>query len=165
MATGTGHHAAALGITEEIEPAPNMRALAIQRGINVRNATAEVLPYHDLSFDYVVMSICISYFDNLHLAFREANRVLKREGTLIVGFIDKNSTIGKYYEQRRQKSIFYKQAIFYTQKVAEVLEKVGFKRPRYSQTLFNELDAIKTVEPAEPGYGKGSFVIINAIRR
>ncbi|MCC8426612.1 class I SAM-dependent methyltransferase [Mucilaginibacter sp. UR6-11] len=102
---GTGRFAEALGIKEGVDPLSGMREKASKRGINVRNARAEALPYKDLSFHVVLMVFCISYFEDLHAAFKEAYRVLKDKGGLIVGFIDKNSPIGEYYENRKVFSI------------------------------------------------------------
>jgi SAM-dependent methyltransferase len=165
VALGTGRFSRELGIKEGIEPAENMRALALERGIEVRAAEAEHLPYKDMHFDFVLMVFCISYFDDLAAAFLEAKRVLKKGGCLIVGFIDKDSIIGKSYERRKRDSIFYRQANFYSpQRILDELKKAGFKKMECSQTLFDELDNIKEVEPAKPGYGEGSFVIIKAIR-
>lgn len=165
VALGTGRFAKELGIKEGIEPSPHMRALALKRGIEVLSAEAEHLPYKDMKFDFVLMAFCISYFEDLHRAFKEAQRVLKIGGALIVGFIDKESTIGKFYEERKPESVFYKQANFYTPKriIAE-LKQLKFKDLQFSQTLFHALDDIKKFEPAKPGYGEGSFVIIKAIK-
>lgn len=165
VALGTGRFAKELGIKEGIEPSPNMRALAKKRGIEVLSAEAEHLPYKDMHFDFVLMAFCISYFEDLPAAFSEAKRVLKNGGTLIVGFIDKDSTIGKYYEQRKPESVFYRQANFYSVKrIISELKKLNFKNFQYSQTLFHPLDEIKEFEPAKPGYGNGSFVIIKVIK-
>ncbi len=163
---GTGRFSNALGIKEGVEPAEAMREIALSRGIDVFAASAEHLPYKDLRFDFVLMTSCINYFNKLNPAFREANRVLKPGGTLIVGCIDKFSTIGKLYEAKRPESIFYKQAIFYpVDKVAKEIHKEGFNKPEFTQTLFENLDKIKEFEPAKPGYGEGSFVIIKAIKK
>ena len=165
VALGTGRFAKELGIKEGIEPSPNMRALALKKGIDVLSAEAEHLPYKDMRFDFVLMAFCISYFDDLPAAFKEARRVLKNGGSLIVGFIDKDSIIGKFYEQRKPDSVFYKQANFYsTKRIIAELKKLGFKKLQFSQTLFHELDDIKEFEPAKPGYGEGSFVLIKAIK-
>ena len=165
VALATGRFAKALDIKEGVEPAPNMRALALKRGIEVLDAEAEHLPYKDLHFDFVLMSFCISYFEGLSAAFSEAKRVLKNGGSLIVGFIDRDSLIGKYYEQRKSGSIFYKQATFYpTENVSTELKKTGFKTLEFSQTLFQELDDITELEVARPGYGEGSFVVIKATK-
>jgi ubiquinone/menaquinone biosynthesis C-methylase UbiE len=163
VALGTGKFSEALGIKEGIEPSPNMRAIAVKRGIEVIDAEAEHLPYGDLRFDFVMMAFCISYFDNLHITFLEANRVLKNNGVLVIGFIDRESTIGKYYEQRKPESTFYKAANFYTvDKVISELKQAGFRHFKFCQTLFKLLDEIKTFEPAKPGHGEGSFVVIQA---
>jgi ubiquinone/menaquinone biosynthesis C-methylase UbiE len=163
---GTGRFSAALGIKEGVEPAESMRQIALGRGVEAFNATAEQLPYKDLRFDFVLMASCISFFNELRPAFKEANRVLKRGGTLIVGFIDKNSIIGKAYEAKRQNSVFYKQAIFYTvNRVAEEIKYSGFNKLEFSQTLFKNLDDINEFEPAESGQGKGSFIVIKAIKK
>ncbi|HEY4656292.1 MAG TPA: class I SAM-dependent methyltransferase [Cyclobacteriaceae bacterium] len=109
---GTGRYAQALGIKEGIEPAVNMRELAIRRGIEIMDGVAERLPYGDHRFDFVLMNSCIIYFDELHGPFSEAHRVLKGSGTLVVSFIDKNSPLGKQYEARKAESTFYKHANF-----------------------------------------------------
>lgn len=165
VALGTGRFARELGIKEGIEPSPNMRALALKRGIEALSGEAESLPYKDMKFDFVLMAFCISYFDDLPAAFREARRVLKNGGSLIVGFIDKDSLIGKYYASRKSHSVFYRQANFYSPKrITAELKDLGFKDLQYSQTLFHELDEIREFEPARPGFGEGSFVLIKAIK-
>ena len=132
-----------------------MRKRAVGKGINVRDAEAENLPYGDMSFDFVLMVFCVSYFKDLHEAFKEAYRVLKNKGSLIIGFIDKNSPIGKFYELRKPESIFYKHANFYSvERITEELKKAGFKHLSFSQTLFHPLDEIKNIEMPRQGYGK-----------
>jgi SAM-dependent methyltransferase len=163
---GTGRYAEALNIKEGIEPARNMRALAIRRGIDTMDAVAEKLPYGDLRFDFVLMAFCISYFRNLGSAFSEAHRVLKNDGSLVIGFIDKDSTIGKQYEDRKPESSFYKHANFYSvDKVVNELTQAGFRHFEFCQTLFGELDSIQEFQPAREGYGEGSFVVVKAMKK
>jgi ubiquinone/menaquinone biosynthesis C-methylase UbiE len=165
VALGTGRFSEALGIKEGVEPSENMRKLAIKRGIEVIDGLAERLPYKDLRFDFVLMAFCISYFNDLHVAFKEAHRVLKRNGSLVLGFLDKNSIIGSQYEQRRSDSTFYKAAIFYTvDKVIFELQRASFRHFKFAQTLFHPLEEITNVEPAKSGYGEGSFVVIQATK-
>jgi SAM-dependent methyltransferase len=163
---GTGRFSVALGIKEGVEPSFAMRKMAIARGVEVMDSIAERLPYKSLHFDFVLMSSCVSYFFNVHAAFCEAHRVLKRKGSLVIGFVDKNSIIGNFYEAKKANSIFYKHATFYSvpQIVAE-LREAGFKELEFSQTLFHNLDEIKEFEPAIEGYGNGSFVVIKAIKK
>jgi ubiquinone/menaquinone biosynthesis C-methylase UbiE len=143
-----------------------MRRLAVERGVEVRDATADALPYKDNRFDFVLMVFCISYFDDLHAAFKEARRVLKNGGSFILGFIDKESPIGNFYEARKPHSVFYKSANFYSvDKITNELKLAGFRDLSYSQTLFHNLDEIKETEQTKAGFGEGSFVIIKSKKR
>lgn len=163
---GTGRFAEALGIKEGVEPSPSMKAIAVDRGVEVVDGVAEQLPYKDLRFDFVLMAFCISYFNSLHLAFKEAHRVLKKNGSLVIGFIDRNSLIGKYYEEHKSESTFYKEANFYsTEKVISELRLAEFRHFKFCQTLFKPLSEIDEFEPAKDGYGEGSFVVIQAKKK
>lgn len=165
---GTGRFSVALGIKEGIEPAFEMREIAMKRGIEVMDAVAEDMPYKDMHFDFVLIANSISYFNDLQDAFREAKRVLKPGGSLIIGFIDKNSIIGKEYEERKEKkeTVFYKQATFYAvDKLIGELKQAGFYKMEFSQTLFSALDKINKFEAPKPGFGEGSFVVIKAFKK
>jgi ubiquinone/menaquinone biosynthesis C-methylase UbiE len=112
------------------------------------------------------MAFCISYFDELLPPFKEAFRVLKKDGSLIVGFLDKNSPIGKEYELHKPDSLFYKQANFYSvEKVQSELKAAGFRHFESVQTLFRPVEEITEVEHAKPGFGEGSFIVIRADKK
>jgi len=163
---GTGRFARELGIKEGIEPAAAMREIAQDRGIEVMDAFAENLPYKDMYFDFVLMISNICYFKNIEAAFREGHRVLKKNGVLIVGMIDKESAIGKEYEDNRARSTFYKQANFYNvEKVKTLFTQFGFRKLEIIQTLFHDLQSITRIELAEPGYGRGSFVVLKGYKK
>ena len=163
---GTGRFSEALGIKEGVEPSVPMRELAIKRGIEIIDGVAEELPYGDLRFDFVLMAFCISYFDELLPAFKESFRVLKKDGCLVIGFLDKDSALGKQYEEHKSESIFYKQANFHSvDKVLHALKEAGFRYFNIAQTLFRPLNQINEVEFAKPGYGEGSFIVIRANKK
>lgn len=163
IGVGSGKFAVPLGIKTGVDPSPRMRNIAQQRGIKVIDAIAEELPFKDSQFELVLMVTTICFVDNLNLTFREAYRILKLGGYLIIGFVDKDSSLGKLYQQHKEKSLFYKIATFYsTKEVVYNLSRVGFKEFNFKQTIFHSLNEIKNVELVKEGYGEGSFVVIRA---
>lgn len=165
IGVGSGKFAVPLGIKIGIDPSPRMRKIAQQRGIEVIDAIAEELPFKDSQFELALMVTSICFVDNLNLAFREIYRILKPGGYLIIGFIDKDSSLGKLYQQHKKKNVFYKITTFYSVKeVVDNLNKVGFKEFNFKQTIFHSLNEIKNVEPAKEGYGEGSFVVVKAMK-
>lgn len=162
----TGRFSQALGIKEGIEPSFEMRKIAKSRGIDAIEAVAEVLPYNDQQFDFVLMNFCACNFEALHLPFKEAYRILKNKGSFIIAFVDQNSIIGRTYEINKQENSFYKHSKFYSvEKVMFELHEAGFKQISICQTLFNDLDHIKEFEPSKPGYGEGSYIVLQAKKR
>jgi len=163
IGVGSGRFAVPLGIKTGVDPSPRMRKIAQQKGIEVIDAVAEELPFENSQFELVLMVTTICFVDNLDLAFRETYRILKPTGYLIIGFVDRDSSLGKLYQQHKENSLFYKIATFYsTKEVVYSLSKVGFKEFDFRQTIFHGLNEIKDVEPAKEDYGEGSFVVIRA---
>lgn len=163
IGVGSGRFAAPLGIKLGIEPSKKMREIAKERGIEVIAGVAEALPFPDTQFDFALMVTTICFLDDIERALQEAYRVLKPDGCLIVGFIDKESPLGRLYQRHKEDSVFYRVATFYS--VAEVithLQKASFKNFSFTQTVFHNLAEVKDIEPVLAGYGKGSFVVIKA---
>lgn len=162
---GSGRFAAPLDIKLGIEPSKKMLKIAQQRGIKAIDAVAESLPFDDSQFEFALMITTICFVDNIGLTFREIHRVLKSGGYLIIGFIDKNSPIGKLYQQYKENNVFYKIATFYSvDEVIHHLKKADFKNFRFTQTIFHNLAEIRNVEPVTEGYGEGSFVVVRAMK-
>jgi len=160
---GSGIFAEPLGIKEGIEPSKAMREKAKQKNINVINAVAEKLPYRDRSKDFVLMVTTICFVDDIYKSFEEVNRILKDDGNLILGFVDKDSPIGKVYLEHQNESIFYKDATFFgTEELFGILKSTGFKVDNTYQTVFGQLNEINEVQDVLSGYGTGSFVVIKA---
>lgn len=161
VGVGSGRFAVSLGIRLGIEPSREMVKISKARGISVIRAVAEELPFYDKSFDFVLMVTTVCFLDNVNLAFREVYRVLKPGGFFLIGFIDRESKIGKFYEKQKKGNVFYRIAAFYSvEEVVRELEKVGFKEFKFTQTLFHNLKEINEIEPVKEGYGEGSFVVI-----
>jgi SAM-dependent methyltransferase len=163
IGVGSGRFATPLGIKYGLEPSGKMREIAEDKGIEVLDGTAENLPYKSNSFDLVLMVTTICFLDDTVKAFSEVYRVLEPGGFFVIGFVDKNSKIGKVYLKHKEKSDFYKIAEFFSvDEVIEALKDTGFKNFEFRQTIFNTLDKINEVEEAKPGYGEGSFVVVKA---
>lgn len=162
IGVGTGRFAVPLGVGVGIEPSKTMAKIARNHGINVFEGTAENLPLNCNEFEFALMVTAICFFDDVKKAFKEAYRILKDTGFLVVAFIDKDSELGKLYEKYKHNNEFYKDAIFYSVKdVTEYLVSAGFKNIEYKQTIFARDNIIYDIEA---GFGKGGFVIIKATK-
>jgi len=165
IGVGTGRFAAPLGIRVGVEPSKAMREVAQKRGIEVIDGVAEALPFEDCLFDFALMVTTICFVDDIEASFKEAFRVIKPAGFLINGFVDRNSSLGKFYQKHRAKNVFYKIATFYSvDEVIPYLKKAGFRNLTFAQTIFHNLDEIKEVEPVKEGYGEGSFVVVSGMK-
>jgi hypothetical protein len=92
--------------------------------------------------------------------------VIKCGGKLIIGLIDKNSTIGKLYQKYRKQNVFYQYATFYSpDEVTFLMKQSGFFEFYFTQTIFRMLDEINKPEIAKAGYGEGSFVVISGLKK
>ncbi len=163
---GSGLFASPLGITEGCDPSAEMRKKAAQRGLHAIEGIAENLPYEAKSFDYALMVTTICFVDDAMKTYREINRILKPGGTVITGFVDKNSPLGKLYVKYKEESLFYRDADFFsTEDIMDLLNHNNFKITKTCQTVFGNLEDIKAIQHPESGYGKGSFVIIQSKKK
>lgn len=162
IGVGTGRFAVPIGIEFGIDPSFNMLKLAKDRGIKVVVGVGENLPFKGESFDLVLIVVTICFVDNPIEVFTESNRVLKKGGEIVLGFVDKNSFLGKIYEdKKRAGNKFYKEAKFYSpEELGELLKKTGFRDLEFFQTLYNIPTEVKTIEEPIEGFGKGGFVVI-----
>ena len=165
VGVGTGRFASVLGIKIGVEPAKSMAEIARKRGIKVYEKEAQNLPFSDSTFDFILFVTTICFLKEPILAIKEAKRVLKPGGSIIIGIIDKNSFLGKLYEKKKESSKFYKYAKFYsTDDVINWLKKLNFREIKTVQTLFKNPKEIREVEPVKEGYGEGGFVVLSAIK-
>jgi len=128
VGVGSGRFAAALGIGNGADPSPAMVKIAATRGIETVMAPAETLPFSDQSFDGVLMAFSICFVQNPVKALNECHRVLKVDGTLVIGFIPADSLWGEYHaRQGRKGHRFYAAARFYTSaELRRLAEQHGF---------------------------------------
>jgi len=160
---GSGIFAVPLGIREGVDPSRAMRQKAEEKGLKVLDAVAEKLPYADASLSGAMMITSICFVDDIYQSFREIHRVLKKDGFLILGYVDKDSPVGKEYLKQKDKSMFYKEATFFgTQELFGILHQTGFKVIETCQTIFGKVEDLKEIQASIDGFGQGSFIVIKA---
>ncbi len=163
IGVGSGRFAASLGIKTGVEPSLNMAALAIERGVTVLQGTAENLPVSDQSYAYGLMVTTICFVDDVKRALSEVRRVVKKDGAIVIGFVEKNSFLGKKYQKNARRSIFYRQAVFFSaEEMQSSLQSAGFSDFTWCQTLYKYPKDIRAPEPVKEGYGEGAFVVVRA---
>jgi ubiquinone/menaquinone biosynthesis C-methylase UbiE len=158
---GSGKFAVPLGINIGVEPSENMAIKARMQGIEVYSGIAEELPFSDSKFDYVLMVTTICFVTDVTKSLKEAFRVLKTGGFIIVGFVDRESELGKQYSEKKENSRFYKDATFFSaQEVLRYLKGSGFVISDVLQTLIPGESPNTILE----SFGRGSFVAIKGIK-
>ncbi len=166
VGAGSGRFSIPFGIKTGIEPSEEMARLAQSRGLFIIRALAEELPFADETIDYVLMVTVICFLTDLPTAIKEVRRVLKPEGRLIIGFIDRESLLGKRYESMKDSSRFYKGARFYSvPHVMDILTSSGFHDLQVCQTLFTNPKNMAGCDTVRVGHGEGGFVVLMGIKQ
>ena len=160
IGVGSGLFAVALGIKYGVEPSVAMREKAESRGVHVFDGVAEHLPFKTAMFDYAVMITVDCFLADVERSFREVSRILVSEGCFVIAFIDAATRLGKEYEQKKQSSLFYRQAHFHgAAEIRELLTQAGFRVDAERQTIFTFENVPQEIKS---GTGEGVFVVIRA---
>lgn len=163
---GTGRFAGPLSIEWGIDPAWEMLLRARERGVKGIRGEGEALPFNSRSFDYVVMVTVLCFLSSPGKVVEEAHRVLKEGGRLIVGLVDRESYLGRIYQAKKGKSLFYSEAKFYSiPDVLRLLPSVHWREIAVRQTLFESAGGGTAVQASEEGSGEGGFVVISGRKR
>lgn len=163
IGVGSGRFAAPLGIATGVDPSAAMLEIARLRGIDGVQGTAEALPYPDDRFDHALVVTTLCFVDDAAMMLAEARRVLCPGGTLVIGFVDRDSALGQDYLAHQAESVFYREATFFAaDEVERLLLAGGFAIESWAQTLVQPLAETREVEPVRPGRGAGAFVVVRA---
>ncbi len=165
IGVGTGRFASPLSVQYGLDPSFNMLKLAKQRNIEVVQGFGENLPFKNESFHFVLIVFTIWLVDDPPRFLKEAVRTLKKDGTLILGIMDRNSLWGKFYEQRKAQNKFYSAGHFLTpEEVLEIFQNIDVEFEEGWQTLFQPPPDIKDIEQPKRGFGRGGFVVLTAVK-
>ena len=162
---GTGLFAREMGIRMGNDPSEAMLRVAQRRNLITYQCQGDSLPFHDGYFDFVLMVTTICFLDDVAGTLKECFRVIRPCGSILVGFVDRESIVGKAYLSAKEGSLFYKEARFYsTKQVRSFLKKAGFTVKEVRQTLLGKLSESTEVQQHSKGSGKGGFVAVLAER-
>lgn len=126
--------------------------IAKSRGIKVAQAKAEELPFRDETFCCVMLIVTLCFVDKPKVVLKEARRVIRNDGKVIVGAVFSDSEWGKFYERKkRENHLFYRHAKFYSfETFKEIVNQVGLKVGKVFGTLKKPpLDEPALEEPEE----------------
>jgi ubiquinone/menaquinone biosynthesis C-methylase UbiE len=165
IGVGTGRFAGPLEIEFGIDPSLAMLKVARKRKIKVVGGVGEYLPIASNSFDFALITVTLCFLKDIAKTFKETKRILRENGFIILGFIDRESFLGELYLKKKEKNPFYKFANFYSaNEVIKKLKKTGFAKPTIRQTLFTLPENLQRIDDIKDSYGKGGFVIIRMIK-
>ncbi len=163
IGVGTGLFAERLNVRYGIDPSENMLEYAEKRGIEVVKGVAEQLPYSDDSFDFALFVTSLCFIANPRKALEEAFRITRNPGEVIVAFLNRESAVGKQLEHKRNSSLFYQDAHFFSvEEIENMLQSVGFVVVDAVQTLNGHGEAGYSVQQ---GARDGGFIVLKALKQ
>ncbi len=146
VGVGSGRFAQALAVAFGVDPARSPLRLARERGIRVIQGTGEHLPFPAETFQTCLLVVTLCFVQDPLAVLREAFRVLRRGGVVVLGMVLKESPWGRVYRKQADDGHpFYSLATFYTAlEVFEMLRQAGFGATEAFSTLFQP--------PGQPRY-------------
>jgi ubiquinone/menaquinone biosynthesis C-methylase UbiE len=168
IGVGTGRFAAALGITDGIDPSLSMLEIAAARGIRTKAGTAEELPYPAASFDGALMVAALCFVENVPRAFDECSRIIGPGGTLLIGHIPADGPWGRDYIRKAAAGHpIYSHAHFTTvAEVQKLARTAGFQLVMAASGLFKPPRSPVEIPPrVQPGIVAGAGFVALALRR
>ena len=161
VGVGTGRFAEALGVEWGIDPAEQPLRLAEQRGIQVRQARGEALPFANATFGCVLMVTTLCFADDSNDLLGEVARVLRPDGHLLIADIPADSAWGRHYQQKKADGHpLYRNARFFTgQEITDIVHRAGLLPVRFSSTLIESQPERPKPEAAQSGWIAGAGFI------
>lgn len=161
-----------------VEPSQDMASVAASRGLRVKIGYAEELPFENSTFDTVILNGVLDYVRDDVKAVREAYRVLKPGGHIVVADVVAEGSYGILYKLAevlgswddpyiaRIRPLnpypidYVRQARWHTvDEIMKLLKDAGFVIVKVAQTLTRHPRySNESVEYPSDGFDKGDYV-------
>jgi len=167
IGVGSGRFAQALGIETGIDPSIKLIEMARQRGIAASLGRGEQPLFGEESFGTAFLIVSFCFLDSPPDVLNEANRILKPGGKIVLGLVLRESSWGKFYQQKKKEGHrFYKYATFYScDEAVRLLVKSGFLIEKVVSTLFQRPGEVRHMEEPREGYfPDAGFTIIVGVK-
>ncbi|MDR7506777.1 MAG: methyltransferase domain-containing protein [Armatimonadota bacterium] len=153
IGVGSGRFARALGVEVGVDPAWRPLRRARRRGIRVVRAVGERLPFPAATFGAVLAVVTLCFVEKPVEVLREARRVLRPDGALVLGMVFADSPWGDYYRRRGAAGHpFYSVARFLSRSdLAALLRRAGFTVVAAASTLRQPPTEAPRPEPVVEG--------------
>jgi ubiquinone/menaquinone biosynthesis C-methylase UbiE len=165
IGVGTGRFAMRFPDIIGVDPSVNALKIAKSRGLKTLQAIGEDLPFDDKTFKYVLIIVTLCFAEDPLAMLKEAKRVLRTDGYIIIGIVPKDSPWGLFYEEKKKNGHpFYSHSNFYTLRDVEAfLKTLDMQITAISSTLLQHPDEPRRIELPVKGYVKGAgFICIEA---
>lgn len=165
--TGSGRFARALGMDIGLDPAPGLLYMANQRELDLILARGEAEPFRDESVGTLFLIVTICFLKSPADVLKEAHRILKPGGKVVLGLVLLESPWGQFYVSKKKAGHrFYRYAHFYDwESVTRLLEDAGFKKEKIVSTLFQKPNEVLGMERPQQGFfTEAGFTIVVAGR-
>ena len=173
-----------ISVADGLEPSAPMGEVARKRGMTVVEAGAEKMPFDDYSFNTVMFNGSPGYITDLDAAVREAYRLLKPNGRVLLIDVPAESSYGILYrlggaygtwEDDRLRGVLPKEPYPVelagganwrpTQDKIDAALKAGFTDLTYAQTLTRHpCFSDTTPQDPIPGYDSGDYVAVIGVK-
>jgi len=164
LGSGTGRFGGALGVEVGLEPSAAMAAAGRARLPWTLLGRGERLPFGDGVFDACLAVTVLCFVADPPAVLDEVRRILVEGGVLVVGFIDRQTPLGRHYQQAMGNDPFYSRArLFRAGELGEMLTDSGFHVKHCAQTLFGPPEDPASVPGWEEGHGRGGFIVVKAL--
>ncbi|MGD2246192.1 MAG: class I SAM-dependent methyltransferase [Candidatus Aminicenantes bacterium] len=162
LGVGTGRLASDLSVRFGLDPSWSMLKLAQKRKISVVQGCGENLPFQKESFNFVLIVYTIELAEDALRFLKEAVRILKKRGVLILGIANKESSWGKFYEEEAARGFWR----WYSNK--EILHCFKIISVEFQEALHTHFHAppdIQGIEEPKKGLGEGGLVVFKGVKQ